>query len=43
MRATSTQTLNGTIYVLGGMLPDQNYQQHAQRDCLSISADLEMA
>jgi len=42
MRATSTQTLNGNIYVIGGMLPDQNYQQHAQKDCLLINYDLEM-
>ena len=43
MRATSAQTANGSIYVLGGMLPDQNYQQHAQRDCLMINPDLEMS
>ena len=25
MRFTSAQTLNGNIYVVGGMLPDQNF------------------
>lgn len=41
LRATSSQTNDGSIYVMGGMIPDKNLSQHALRDCLHINPDLE--